>query len=807
MTNMVKSFKELTPELQSLAGGKGSMLSIMYREGYPVPEGFVILPLAFQMEKLDNIAWAEIQVMFSEIRRKNKGALFAVRSSGLSEDSAQASFAGEFETVLNVKADKDIQEAIYTVFRSRKSQRVKAYSSVKGIEQNHQIAVVIQLMVQSEISGVLFTADPITGSYTNMIGNYVHGLGEQLVSGEANAYEFKLIRPKGKYDGPDVFQKYASKLYQYAAKLEKELGSPQDIEWAVADGKLYLLQARPITTLTGGDLDTYEMNYSFMGDELWINTNVAEAIPDVYSPFTWSIGRQLDESLNFIPGYYIFSGNICGRPYMNISRRVSMITSMLGKYSKGALKLITDMYGELPDGMSMPLRPFSRLEVLKVMLPVVVSASKSTLEASRNLVQSLKQSPERCSKMRADIKKAKTKQELLSLWKEELQPYFLKAWSRAGASALKMTNITTSDKKLTELVGTEDSNTLLSNLRGGSELASLGPVIGISKVIKGDMSKEEYLRKYGHRGAHEYEMSLPDPMEDTNWLEQQIQESIGSNMDVEGLLKKQHTQYEAAKMRFKERYPNKVKWLEKQLEKASEGARLREEGRSEFVRIFRVVRAFALKAGELTGLGDDIFFLYIDEVEDLLSGRASNVMHIPARKVNFEKYKAMPPFPSIIRGRFNPIEWSKDPNRRMDYYDASMPIVSATNSETLKGYAGAAGRIEGIVRILLNSEEGDKLLPGEILVATTTNIGWTPIFPKASAIITDIGAPLSHAAIVARELGIPAVIGCGNATTRLKTGDRVIVDGGHGVVHILEHPTQSESSTTTNPSNSSRQSQ
>jgi len=132
----------------------------------------------------------------------------------------------------------------------------------------------------------------------------------------------------------------------------------------------------------------------------------------------------------------------------------------------------------------------------------------------------------------------------------------------------------------------------------------------------------------------------------------------------------------------------------------------------------------------------------------------------------------------------------------MDYYDASMPIVSASDSETLKGYAGAAGRIEGIVRILYNSEEGDKLLPGEILVATTTNIGWTPLFPKAAAIITDIGAPLSHAAIVARELGIPAVIGCGNATTRLKTGDRVIVDGGHGVVHILEHPAQSAKSKT-----------
>lgn len=99
---------------------------------------------------------------------------------------------------------------------------------------------------------------------------------------------------------------------------------------------------------------------------------------------------------------------------------------------------------------------------------------------------------------------------------------------------------------------------------------------------------------------------------------------------------------------------------------------------------------------------------------------------------------------------------------------------------------GAAGKVEGYVRILENTEAREKLQPGEILVAVTTNIGWTPLFPKAAAIITDIGAPLSHAAIVARELGIPAVVGCANATTRLKTGDKVLVDGGKGRVQTLD---------------------
>ncbi|HYE82058.1 MAG TPA: PEP/pyruvate-binding domain-containing protein [Clostridia bacterium] len=786
MLSMIRHFNDLTPELQSSAGGKGGMLARMYQSGYPVPEGFVVLPSAFQGEKLDKEAWKEIKESLDAIRKSKAGAQFAVRSSALSEDSAQASFAGEFETVLNMETDEEILNAIYTVFKSRESERVKAYSSVQGMEQFHQIAVVIQLMVQSKISGVLFTADPITGSYQSMIGNYVHGLGEQLVSGEANAYDFKLTRPKGKYEGPAEFEKYAAKLYQYAAKLEKELSKPQDIEWAVADGKLYLLQSRPVTTLSAGNLDTYEINYSLIGDELWTNTNVAEAIPDVYPPFSWSIARLLDDAMNFIPGYYVFSGNICGRPYMNISKRVSAIAAVTGKDARSALKLLGDLYGELPEGMHMPLYPFSRLGVLKVMLPIVMRIAKQSHKTAKNLSEFLKVTPDWCRGMREHIEKAKTKEELLTLWKEKLQPYFLEGLNAGSIAAIKLMNITVLDKKLTELVGTEDANTLLSNLRRGSGLASLGPVIGISKVIKNEMSREEYLVQYGHRGPHEYELSIPDPMEDVNWLEKQIEEFKKSAIDVEELLNKQHTKCEAAGKRFEEKFPDKVKWLDKQMEKAAEAAQLREEARSEFVRVFRVVRAFALKAGKLTGIGNDIFFLYINEVEDILSGRNAKVEFIPARKENYEKYKAMPPFPSIIRGRFNPAEWAKDPNRRLDYYDATMPPAELPDSQILNGCAGAAGRIEGIVRILANPEEGEKLQPGEILVAATTNIGWTPIFPKAAAIITDIGAPLSHAAIVARELGIPAVVGCTNATTRLKTGDKVLVDGGQGTVQILE---------------------
>lgn len=783
MLDMVKSFKELTPELQSLAGGKGCMLSKMFQAGYPVPDGFVILPSAFNENSLNEDAWNKIKHYLKEIRKDNESVLFAVRSSALSEDSAQASFAGEFETVLNVKTDEEIQSAIYEVFSSRESERVKAYSSVQGMDQSHQIAVVIQIMIQSEISGVLFTADPITGSHESMTGNFVFGLGEQLVSGEANAYPFNIMRPKRKYEGPSEFKKYAPELYKYASKLEKEYGAHQDIEWAVSNGKLYILQARPITTLITGNPDTYEWNDTLDGDFLWTNTNVGEAMSDVFTPLSWSIIRALDEEQMTIPGYYLFSGNICGRAYTNISYALSLYPAF-GKDIKSLIKTMSEVFGQMPEEIEIPIYPFSKLGLIKGMAPKLKHRLKNIIKASKEIPEHLNESPDLRRRMTETIKEVKTKEELIDLWKTEILPFNFKALWIALAGGRKMVIANKLKDELIKVAGIEDTNTLMSNFRGDSSLESLGPIIGISKIITGEMNREEYRMKYGHRGPHEFELSIPHPGEDETWLEKQIEEFKNSNTDVENLLNKQHDQYEEALRRLKENFPKEANNFEKKIVKVAEAARLRESVRSEWTRAFRVNRAFALKAGELTGIGNDIFFLYINEVLDLLSGNDLALNHIAVRKKNYKKYKSLPPLPSIIRGRFDPFKWVKNSNRRVDYYDESMPIT-AQDSETLKGFAGASGKIEGVVRILTNPEEGENLKKGEILVASTTNVGWTPLFPKASAIITDIGAPLSHAAIVARELGIPAVVGCGNATTRLKTGDKVIVDGGHGVVHIL----------------------
>jgi pyruvate,water dikinase len=347
-------------------------------------------------------------------------------------------------------------------------------------------------------------------------------------------------------------------------------------------------------------------------------------------------------------------------------------------------------------------------------------------------------------------------------------------------------------RELMERVGEADANAMLLHQEvaagpdpHGDLLDSLGPMVGVAKIVRGQMSRQEYLERYGHRGPHECELSEPRPAEDPDWLDQQVAQFEQSPADVDALLAKRRAEFDAAWQRFQERHPRDVKATQLRLEQVVEAAHKREAVRSEITRLFGVIRAFALRVGELTGLGDGVFFLDLDELLAVLDGDDGAVQYIPARRATHDRYSALPPYPGLINGPFDPFEWAADPHRRSDYYDGHAAPVMAPESDVITGFAGAAGRVEGRVRVLDGPERGDQLQPGEILVAVTTNVGWTPLFPRAAAVVTDVGAPLSHAAIVARELGIPAVVGCGSGTTRLRSGDWVRVDGGRGTVEIL----------------------
>lgn len=784
---MVQTFSELKREEILYAGGKGGTLAILYKKKYPVPAGFIIMPHAFSDDKIKSEAWEKVRECLIEMGKGKKHISFAVRSSALSEDSARASFAGEFETILGVISEDDVYDAIHKVKHSVKSERVKEYGKAKGIEISHEIAIVVQRLVNADFAGVLFTADPVTGDRLQMIGNYVCGLGDRLVSGEANPETFKFHSPKGTYEGPDEIKFIANQLYKLAKQLEKDLRNPQDIEWAVEGKKLYILQSRPITNLTAHNPITGEWNDSLLGDYLWSNVNLGEAVPDVITPSTWSLmqyqvkaAQRLD-----IPGNHPIIGNICGRLYFNFGLLLS-IPVALGMSKEKMLKQAEEVYGSIPEGVEIPLLYIPRFKMLARVVRGLAKTMWNSRKSSKGLQEFLSTNPSWCWEIRERIKGIKRADMLVSLWNMELGPRFARSCVLLKLGMDSIESIIKLRRKLEKLVGRSDANMLLTNFSGKTGyLASLGPVIGLSKIVSGEMSESEYLQLYGHRSEHETEISIPRPAENPDWLKRMLEEYKKSGINVDVLLDKQRKEYQEAWSKFESRYPGKAKSIDAEISKVAAAAQLREHIRSEYTRIFWIAREFALKAGELTGLEEKIFFLSFPEMLEVLSGKNDPIAAISARQKTYADYCSLPVYPAIIRGCFDPFKWASDPNRRGDVYDANASDTTAADADTIKGFPGAPGIVVGKVRRLDDPDEIGLLQKGEILVTAATNIGWTPLFPKAAAIVTDVGAPLSHAAIVARELGIPAVVGCCSATARLHTGDLIQINGSAGIVKIL----------------------
>jgi phosphohistidine swiveling domain-containing protein len=786
MKEVIRSFDELASEQQSLGGGKGGTLARLRQAGYPVPDGFVILPAAFAGDELSTEAWAQVQARLARMRKRDRGMAFAVRSSAMSEDAAQASFAGEFETVLDVHTDEMVRQAIHTVRGSRHAERVRAYSEAKGMDTAHDMAVVVQQLVRADISGVLFTADPVTGNLSQMAGDFVFGLGEALVSGEAEPYTFTLERPAGRYDGPPDVRGFARRLYKLGCHLEKELGGPQDIEWAIADGKLYLLQSRPITTLSERDPFTGEWNATFVHDYLWTNMIVGEVFPTTTTPSTWSVWGDFFSSLSF--GDVSPIGNIAGHPYLNYSLTYSFLLKLLRKHER-VMGVIGDSIGAPPPGVDIPSFPVPWKVVLFQLVPQEFSKELKKAKLAKNAPEYLAIVRDRCQALRQRVVEAQG-DELISLWSDEIRPLWNEIHLLQDKTNEELQGLTRKLKTaLTKLLGGDEANALLTTISGAGELASLGPLIGLSRLRSGDLTRGEYLERYGHRGPHENELAEPRPHEDPSRLDTQLAEFDRSPVDVTALLKRRDAEFDAVRQEIARQLPpRKAQRVARQIAAIVEANGLREATRSELTRIVDVIRALYLRGGEFSGLGDGVFFLTAGELVAVLRGDTSPALQIPARRQGYEAYRALPPLPAWIRGRFDPFQWAADPDRRRDVFGASagasLPAPSADN--VIAGHPGSAGRVEGLVQRIDSPDEGHRLQPGEVLVASTTNVGWTPLFPRAAAVVTDIGGSLSHAAIVARELGIPAVVGCGDATIRLKTGDRVLVDGRQGTIEILD---------------------
>jgi len=755
----------------------------------------------------------------------------AVRSSATAEDLPCVSSAGQHDTYLNVRGRAGLLDAVQRCWASLWTPRAIGYYARHGIAAGEaSMAVVVQRFVPADAAGVLFTVNPVGGGRDQVLVNASWGLGEAVVSGHVIPDTVVVGRADGRVadyqiGGKEVMtvaddtgtrerdtpadrrqaavlsDDEAGELARLGLAIEELYGRPADAEWARADGQLFVLQARPATSpkpagqpgdqaAQPGIPPGEEWNDSLNGDYLWTNGNLGEAIPDVMTPVTWSfIELFMTRAISppHLPGYRGY-GRVGGRFYVNFSMSVAL-AAVGGIARKRFIKLTEPVFGRLPPGEEVPRVRLPRWKIFRMLAVRTIANARRVRRCQKGMREFVASAPARCADLRAGIQRIGEAAALADAGPSRVEPLFVEAADMlvaagGGTDALVLLLV---PRKLAKLIGQDDATVLLSGQRAGAaELASLGPMIGLAQLARGEIDRATFALRYGHRGPHEAEVSVPRPAEDPGWIDAELARLRDTAHSADHLLVRQEAARQAVWDRLRQQQPKRAAKVRAMADRWAEVARAREETRSELVRSLSVLRTWVLRAGELTGRGDDLFFLSYQEILDVLRGDKSALSSVPARRATYSTYRALPPYPAVIRGRFDPVRWSADPDRRTDYYNEHTTTAPPSPAGgTIAGFPGVSGVVEGIARVIGQPDDDAQLGDGEILVTTTTNIGWTPVFPRAAAVVTDVGAPLSHAAIVARELGIPAVVGCGDATMLLHSGDRIRVDGGKGTVELL----------------------
>jgi rifampicin phosphotransferase len=832
---------EAAPDLAQLGGKAASLVRLAAAE-LPVPDGFVITTGAYH-DYLDTHGLADeierhlddpdrIAGLFDEHPLPDQliedileayadlgEPPVAVRSSATAEDLPDASFAGQQETYLNVTSPLALLEAVRRCWASLWTGRAIAYREQQRIDTRALgIAVVVQELVAAEAAGIMFTADPLDGNDEVIEIDAAWGLGEAVVGGDVTPDRFRVDARSGtlisslvadkvvmtvrsrtgtqtrpvlarRRNKPSLDTDQAERLAALGRQISALFEAPVDVEWARRGDDFAILQARPITTGISRDRRPDPWNDSRHGHFLWTNTNVGEAMPDVLTPATWSMVQLFLHDVmatSSVPPYLSY-GRVGGRIYLNLSVAATL-SRAVGVSDKSFRRLTEEVFGRIPDHVELPLVDAPRLTILQSVAPVAIHVVRSAARDVRRLDRYLTDHPQRCVERRAQIARITDRRELARLWRTTVLPEFhTVSWMLSAATRSSGISFVTTRQRLQRLVGDTDANAISAGLGAHSgELASLGLLDGLERLAAGRIDRETFNTTYAHRGPHEFEIATPRPGEDPDWIDHQLAQLDGS-ASYRDLIETQNTAREAAWERLTEKRPLTARSIRRQLQVWGKIARNRERARSEIIRYFWVLRTFALQAAELTGLGDDVFFVSAEQIVDILDGETPDPQQIAAARGAYEAYRALPPYPTMILGRFDPFAWAADASRRTDLY-VEGGAGAAADGATVRGFPGSAGVVEARVRVLREASQGADLEAGEVLVTTITNVGWTPLFPRAAAVVTDVGAPLSHAAIVARELGIPAVVGCGDATMRLRTGDRVRVDGSAGTVTLIEAP-------------------
>jgi len=843
MSDIVKSFDELTAEQQAHAGGKGGSLARLYQAGYPVPDGFVILPSAFVDDELAPKAWTQVQVHLNRLRGTDDQAdtrrpiPFAVRSSAMSEDSAQASFAGEFETVLNVCTDEEIRTAIHTVYHSRQNERVQAYSQAKGLSATHEVAVVVQQLVLAQSSGVLFTANPVTGQRDQAMISASWGLGEAIVGGLVTPDTLIVDKATGRVLARETADKQvmtvllgsgteeqpvpealrrapvlsdgeAAGLVRLGARIEADYGMPMDVEWTLAEGAFAIVQARPITALPAeAQLPEPEPPVPTewklpKGKTIAMRNNIVELMADPLTPLFGTLGRAaINASMGrLLTGFFGKPGimpeeliiTVNEYAYYNGSLTVGQIVRILlgsvgiMKYMfSGAVERWTDAghpryVATVERWQATRWRELSATELLSA----VRELSEAAIDAYGALVSGVIPAAwiseglftvvyNRLIKRRDDPTAPTYLMGFDSMpIRAEKSLYDLAEWARARAGLA----------------------TYLKDTPAPELAAQLGDGQTPPDVDADDWREwqgrfQAHLQHYGHT-IYNLDFANPVPADDPAPLLETCKMFLsGQGVDPHARQRAAAERREQATQAILKRLKGLRRNLfRKFIAPAQRYAPLREDGLADVGLGYPLLRQMLRELGRRFAEGgmieqsDDVFWLNQDEVEqaaarldrgETLSCLATT---IPQRRATWRAARRVAPPLMLPQMKFLGMDMEKIKTARK----------RGRTGDTLKGVATSPGCVTGPARVLHGPEDFYQMKTGDVLVAAITTPAWTPLFARAAAVVTDVGGPLSHGSIVAREYGIPAVLGTGAATKRIRSGQVITVDGSAGVVTLSQ---------------------
>lgn len=766
-------------------GGKARALASLSKAGFKVPKWLVVTPGPFNLPRLEG--------------------LHAVRSSALAEDGATSSFAGQFESHLNISPE-NIPDSIEKVRKSARSERLETYAETKGHPSEQQISVIVQEMIDARFAGVAFGADPVSGERDLTLVSAVAGLGEKLVSGEVDSENWRINR-SDTIEGESklLSSEQILAITHLARQCNAHFGSPQDIEWAIdQDGALWLLQSRPITTLA---------KLPDPADELtvWDNSNIAESYGGITGPLTYSFATRIYEHV-----YREFC-KLLGVPAWKIARSEQVFPRMLGHIRGHVYYNLVSWYRVLAllPGFSVNRSFMEQMMGVKKPLPdEIVSKiiaenttskwrdSLALLKSTLGLIRSYLFLPRQIRTFQKRLNKALELETPLSrLRSEELVSHFhelekklLHRWDAPlvndffamifyGILAKRTNNPNSFLQNTGDIVSARPARLIKEMARlvqpdehlGNLLVSDISTPLKISEVRKHpELNRKftEYLQEFGDRCLEELKLESPTLIDDPGSLLTSIG-SFALRFEEEGAETTSASEHQGV---------GKVPFLHRLLiNKTRILLRNRENLRFERTRLFGRVRGIMrelgarLQADQQIKAIDDIFYLTLDEV--LETSRTRPLMSlVETRKREFEKYRNGNPPPDrvITRG----------PLHRYKTFKADQP-VSVQSPADLQGIGACPGIVRGPVRVVTDPRQAS-LKKGEILVASQTDPGWIILFPAASGLLVERGSLLSHSAIVARELNLPCIVSLANITTTLKTGDQIEMNGQSGQVTLLQ---------------------